>query len=146
MAKAFLVHGEEVFLKINEDSELAKLPIREMPEFSKAAGEKIDITCLNDTVMKSVEGITDYSSNELSFKMLYTPALFDKLDKLGEGQDGEDGEKADNVYVVTLSCGSTFTLEGTHTVTYHGGGMNTAAEMSIVIALSKAPVFKVKGN
>ena len=43
---AIAVHGEEVKLVINGD---VTLNLREIPEFSKPAKEKIETTCLNDT-------------------------------------------------------------------------------------------------
>lgn len=139
---AYAVHGKEVQLTINGGEAIF---LREMPEFAKPSKEKIDITCLNDEGMKHMDGIADFSSNELAFKALYDPELFDTLDKNGDAQVGEDGEITPNEYVITLSCGSTFTLKGTHSVTYHGGGLNTAAEMSIVVTLAEAPKFGKKG-
>lgn len=133
---AIAVHGDQVKLMVND----ILVNIREIPEFSRPAKEKIDVTCLHDDEFKYIAGIGD-SINELSFKTLYSAELYNQLLAIEDGK--EDGK--DNVYVLTLSDESTFTFEGQHTLTYHGGGVNTAAEMSIVISLSKAPEFKAKG-
>lgn len=135
---AIAVHGEEVKLVINEDSQ-NPIYLREIPEFSKPAKEKIETTCLNDTEKTYIAGIGD-SISELAFKTLYSAALYQTLEALEDGK--EDG--TDNKYVLTLSDESTFEFEGKHTVTYHGGGVNTVAEMSITVSLSKAPEFKTK--
>lgn len=130
---AIAVHGEEVKLVINGD---VTLNLREIPEFSKPAKEKIETTCLNDKEKKYIAGIGDMIS-ELSFKTLYDATQYQALEAIEDGKDG-----ADNAYVLTLSDGATFSFEGKHTVTYHGGGVNTVAEMSIVVSLSEAPEFK----
>ena len=132
---AIAVHGEEVKLVINGESGVA-LNLREIPEFSKPAKEKIETTCLNDTEKTYIAGIGDMIS-ELTFKTLYSAADYQALEAIEDGNEG-----VDNQYVLTLSDGATFSFEGKHTVTYHGGGVNTVAEMSIVVSLSKAPEFK----
>lgn len=130
---AIAVHGEEVKLMINGSQEVL---LREIPEFSKPAKEKIETTCLNDTEKTYIAGIGDMIS-ELTFKTLYSAELYQALEAIEDGNSGED-----NQYVLTISGGATFSFEGKHTVTYHGGGVNTVAEMSIVVSLSKAPEFK----
>ena len=132
---AIAVHGEEVKLMINGTQEVL---LREIPEFSKPAKEKLETTCLNDTEKKYIAGIGD-SISELTFKTLYSASLYQALEAIEDGT----GE-GDNTYVLTLSDESTFSFEGKHAVTYHGGGVNTVAEMSIVVSLSKAPEFKTK--
>lgn len=134
---AIAVHGEEVKLVINSN---VTLNLREIPEFSKPAKEKIETTCLNDTEKTYIAGIGDMIS-ELTFKTLYEASQYQTLEAIEDGKDG-----ADNAYVLTLSDGSTFSFEGKHTVTYHGGGVNTVAEMSIIVSLSEAPVFAPKAN
>lgn len=129
---AIAVHGNEVKLTVNGTEVL----LREIPEFSKPAKEKIETTCLNDREKQYIAGIGDMIS-ELSFKTLYSAELYQTLEGMEDGNDG-----ADNKYILTLSDGATFSFEGKHTVTYHGGGVNTVAEMSIVVSLSKAPEFK----
>ena len=137
---AIAVHGEEVKLIINEDTQ-NPIFLREIPEFSKPAKEKIETTCLNDTEKTYIAGIGD-SISELAFKTLYSATLYQTLEGLEDGKS--DG--SDNKYVLTLSDESTFSFEGKHTVTYHGGGVNTVAEMSITVSLSKAPEFAPKSN
>jgi hypothetical protein len=132
---AIAVHGEEVKLVINGESGVT-LNLREIPEFSKPAKEKIETTCLNDTEKTYIAGIGDMIS-ELTFKTLYSAEQYQALEAIEDGSNGED-----NQYVLTISGGATFSFEGKHTVTYHGGGVNTVAEMSIVVSLSKAPEFK----
>ena len=132
---AIAVHGAEVKLMINGETGI-KLNLREIPEFSKPAKEKIETTCLNDTEKTYIAGIGDMIS-ELTFKTLYSAEQYQALEAIEDGKDG-----ADNQYVLTLSDGATFSFEGKHTVTYHGGGVNTVAEMSIVVSLSEAPEFK----
>jgi hypothetical protein len=133
---AIAVHGEEVKLMINGTQEVL---LREIPEFSKPAKEKIETTCLNDTEKTYIAGIGD-SISELTFKTLYSAELYQALEAIENGNGDSD-----NAYVLTISGGATFSFEGKHTVTYHGGGVNTVAEMSIVVSLSKAPEFKA-GN
>ena len=130
---AIAVHGTEVKLMINGSQEVL---LREIPEFSKPAKEKLETTCLHDTEKTYIAGIGD-SISELTFKTLYSAELYQALEGIEDGV-----EDADNAYVLTLSDGSTFSFEGKHTVTYHGGGVNTVAEMSIVVSISKAPEFK----
>lgn len=131
--KGMAVHGEDVKLTVGS----TVVYLREVPEFSKPAKEKIDVTCLNDKEMRYIAGIGD-SISELTFKTLYDTTLYQTLAGLENG----DSEGNDNKYVLTLSDGCRFEFEGKHTMTYHGGGLNTAAEMSIVISLSSAPAFK----
>ena len=135
---AIAVHGEEVKLVINGTTGVS-LNLREIPEFSKPAKEKIETTCLNDTEKTYIAGIGDMIS-ELTFKTLYSASQYQALEAIEDGK--EDGQ--DNEYVLTLSDKSTFTFKGKHAVTYHGGGVNTVAEMSIVVSLSEAPVFAAK--
>ena len=132
---AIAVHGAEVKLVINGTQEVL---LREIPEFSKPAKEKIETTCLNDSEKQYIAGIGDMIS-ELAFKTLYDAAQYQALEAIEDGNNGED-----NKYVLTLSDESTFSFEGKHTVTYHGGGVNTVAEMSITVSLSKAPEFAPK--
>ena len=133
---AIAVHGQDVKLMVND----LAVEIREIPEFARPAKEKIDVTCLNNDEFKYIAGIGD-SINELTFKTLYSAKMYQDLLAIEDGNEGQD-----NKYVLTLSDGSTFSFEGQHTLTYHGGGVNTAAEMSIVISLSKAPEFAAKGE
>ena len=139
---AIAVHGTEVKLMINGSQEVL---LREIPEFSKPAKEKIETTCLQDTEKQYIAGIGDMIS-ELTFKTLYSAAQYQALEALEDGK--EDGK--DNEYVLTLSDGSTFTFEGKHTVTYHGGGVNTAAEMTLTVTISSKdgedPVKFTAGN
>ena len=137
---AIAVHGDEVKLVINKtnDNDGITVLLREIPEFSKPAKEKLETTCLNDSEKTYIAGIGD-SISELAFKTLYSATQYQTLEAIEDGKDGKD-----NTYVLTLSDESTFSFEGKHTVTYHGGGVNTVAEMSITVSLSKAPEFKAK--
>ncbi len=128
---AILVNSEEVKFKYGvsaADTEIVGL--REIPEFAKPAKEKVDVTCMADTEKKYIAGIGDAIS-ELTFKFLYDKEVFATLDKLEGVQKCE----------LTLSDGSKFTFAGEFTMTYHGGGVNTAADMSVVIAITEAPEF-----
>ena len=128
---AILVNSEEVkFQYGTEDASTEIVGLREIPEFSKPAKEKVEITCLVDQEKKYIAGIGD-SISELTFKFLYDKTVFATLDAL------EGVQKCK----LTLSDGSTFEFAGEFAMTYHGGGVNTAAEMSVVIAITEAPVF-----
>lgn len=137
---AIAVHGENVMLKVND----TEVVLRELPEFSKPAKEKLETTCLNDKEKTYIAGIGD-SISELTFKTLYDKALYTTLEAIQDGaKTGEDGNLQGvkyNEYVVTLSDGATFSFKGVHTLTYHGGSVNTVAEMSLVISIVEAPVF-----
>lgn len=137
---AIAVHGLDVKFTMNS-TEIAGL--REIPEFNKPAKETIDVTCLADDKKKYIPGLAD-SVSELTFKFLYSADLFTSMEAAEEGtQSGEDGAKY-NSYVLTLSDGSTFSFKGQHVTIYHGGGVNTAAEMSITVSLSEPPTFDAK--
>lgn len=125
-----LVHGESVKFTCG-GKEIAGL--REIPEFSKPAKEKVDITCLTDTEKQYLAGIGD-SVSELTFKFLYDAAVYAELDAKQDTQEFE----------LVLSDGSKFTFEGKMAMTYHGGGVNTASEMSIVVTVEGSPVFTAK--
>ena len=128
---AIAVHSTEVSFKYGAEAASTEVVgLREIPEFSKPAKENIDVTCLTDTEKKYIAGIGDAIS-ELTFKFLYDKDTFATLDKLVGVQKCE----------LTLSDGSKFEFAGEFSMTYHGGGVNTAAEMSIVISISEAPVF-----
>jgi hypothetical protein len=122
---AHLVHGTGVKFEYNG----TEIPgLREIPEFSKPAKEKVEITCLTDTEKKYLAGIGD-SVSELTFKFLYDADIFNTLNNIVEDQD----------CVLTLSDGSKFEFTGGFSMTYHGGGVNTAAEMSLVVTISGEP-------
>lgn len=126
-----LIHGTGVKFQYgasSADTEIAGL--REIPEFSKPAKEKVEITCLVDTEKQYLAGIGD-SVSELTFKFLYVAETYATLDAI------QDTQKCK----LTLSDGSTFEFEGKFAMTYHGGGVNTAAEMSLVVTLEGSPVF-----
>ena len=128
---AIAVNGSEVKFKYGADSATTEVVgLREIPEFAKPAKETIDVTAMNDTEKKYIPGIGD-SINELTFKFLYDATTFNTLNSLTGNQKCE----------LTLSDGSKFAFAGEFSMTYHGGGVNTAAEMSIVISISEAPVF-----
>ena len=84
---AIAVHGAEVKLMINGTQEVL---LREIPEFSKPAKEKIETTCLNDSEKTYIAGIGDMIS-ELTFKTLYSAADYQALEAIEDGKDGENG-------------------------------------------------------
>lgn len=126
-----LVHGTEVkFMYGAETANTEIVGLREIPEFSKPAKEKVEITCLTDTEKQYLAGIGD-SVSELTFKFLYEAATYATLDAI------QDTQKCKLV----LSDGSSFEFEGKFAMTYHGGGVNTASEMSLVVTVEGSPVF-----
>lgn len=128
---AIAVHGAGVKFQYGAETASTEIVgLMEIPEFAKPGKETIEVTCLTDKEKKYIPGIGD-SINELTFKFLYDAKTFDTLNKL------EGVQKC----LLTLSDGSTFAFSGEFAMTYHGGGVNTAAEMSIVIAIEEAPVF-----
>lgn len=128
---AIAVHGTGVSFKYGAESASTEVVgLMEIPEFAKPAKETIEVTCLTDTEKQYIAGIGD-SINELTFKFLYDATTFNTLNNLSGNQKCE----------LTLSDGSKFEFEGEFAMTYHGGGVNTAAEMSIVISLNVAPTF-----
>lgn len=130
---AIAVHGLNVKFTM-DNTEIEGL--REIPEFNKPAKETIDVTCLADDKKKYIPGLAD-SVSELTFKFLYSAELFSQM---------VGAETASHTYALTLSDGYTFTMKGEHVTIYHGGGVNTAAEMSITITLEDAPVFAPGGK
>ena len=127
-----LVHGEEVKFMYGATSATTEIRgLREIPEFSKPAREKVEITCLTDTEKKYLAGLGD-SVSELAFKFLYEASTFATLDALTEDQKCK----------LVLSDGSSFEFAGKFAMTYHGGGTNTAAEMTLTVTISgEPPVF-----
>ena len=127
-----LVHGEDVKFMYGASSATTEIAgLREIPEFSKPAREKVEITCLADTEKKYLAGLGD-SVSELAFKFLYEKDTFDTLNKLTEDQKCK----------LVLSDGSSFEFAGKFAMSYNGGGVNTAAEMTLTITVSgEPPVF-----
>lgn len=133
---AILVNSEQVkFMYGENDATTEIVGLREIPEFAKPAKENVDVTCLADTEKKYIPGIGD-SISELTFKFLYDADTFATLNALETVQKCK----------LILSDESTFTFSGKFSMTYHGGGVNAAAEMSIVVSIEDAPEFAKKGN
>lgn len=128
-----LVHGEDVKFMYGAASATTEIRgLREIPEFSKPAREKVEITCLADTEKKYLAGLGD-SVSELAFKFLYEKETFATLNALTEDQKCK----------LVLSDGSSFEFAGKFAMSYNGGGVNTAAEMTLTITISgEPPVFK----
>ena len=126
-----LIHGEVVKFQYGaSEANTEIVGLREIPEFSKPAREKVEITCLTDTEKQYLAGIGD-SVSELTFKFLYVAETFATLDAIDDTQKCK----------LTLSDGSSFEFEGKFAMTYHGGGVNTASEMSLVVTVEGSPVF-----
>lgn len=124
-----LVHGEEVKFMYGATSPTTEIQgLREIPEFSKPAREKVEITCLTDTEKKYLAGLGD-SVSELAFKFLYEKGTFATLDALTEDQKCK----------LVLSDGSSFEFTGKFAMSYNGGGVNTAAEMTLTVTISGEP-------
>lgn len=124
-----LVHGEEVKFMYGATSPTTEIAgLREIPEFSKPAREKVEITCLTDTEKKYLAGLGD-SVSELAFKFLYEKGTFATLDALTEDQKCK----------LVLSDGSSFEFTGKFAMSYNGGGVNTAAEMTLTVTISGEP-------
>ena len=68
----------------------------------------------------------------MDFKFYYNAETFATIKALGNEQQKIE---------VTLSDGAKFTFDGTMSVKYDGGGINTAATMTVTVTLASDLVF-----
>ena len=95
-------------------------------------GENVKFMYGASSATTEIAGLGD-SVSELAFKFLYEKGTFDTLNKLTEDQKCK----------LVLSDGSSFEFAGKFAMSYNGGGVNTAAEMTLTITISgEPPVFK----
>lgn len=127
---AILVHGQACSFKYGAES--AATPIAElieMPEFG-GAPEVVDTTHLTSAIKTGIAGLQDPGS--MDFKFYYNAETFATIKGLGNAQQKIE---------VTLSDGAKFTFDGTMSVKYDGGGINTAATMTVTVTLASDLVF-----
>lgn len=102
-------------------TEVATIDIKSFPDLG-AAPAAIDVTTLNDKVQKFIPGVKALAAME--FVANYTKEEFSKV---------QDEEGAECLYAVTFGDATSFTFEGTHSVTVAGAGLNAAVDMKITV-------------
>ena len=131
---AILVHGSKCSFKYGKDSAATQIAeLIEMPEFG-AAQEVVDTTHLTSGIKTGMAGMQDPGS--MDFKFYYNAETFATIKGLGN-----ELQKIE----VTLSDGATFAFDGTMSIKYDGGGINTAATMTVSVTLASELVYTKPG-
>ena len=127
---AILVHGSKCKFEYGAESAATAIAeLIEMPEFG-GAPEVVDTTHLTSGIKTGIAGMQDPGS--MDFKFYYVASVFSTIKGLGD---------AKQKIKVTLSDGATFEFEGTMSIKYDGGGINTAATMTISVTLASDLTF-----
>ena len=107
--------------------------LQEIPELG-GDPEQIDVTCLSDTVKRSIPGVQDLG--DLAFTFLYSKANYLAL-------TGASGLKSDVVYSwkVEFSDGLAATFTAIPNVKLSGGSVNAAVNFTINMSLQSAITF-----
>lgn len=122
---AILVNSAKCAFKYGATSATTAIAdLIEMPEFG-GAPETVDTTHLASTIKTSIAGLADPGS--MDFKFYYNAETFVAVKGLGNKEQAIE---------VTLSDGAKFTFKGCMSVKYDGGGVNTAATMTVTVTLS----------
>lgn len=108
--------------------------LQEIPELG-GDPEKIDVTCLSDTVKRSIPGVQDLG--DLAFKFLYSKTNYTAL------TSATTGLSATTVYSwkVEFSDTLTATFTAIPNVKLGGGGINAALNFTINMSLQSAITF-----
>ena len=129
---AILVHGASCSFKYGAESAATQIEeLIEMPEFG-GSPEVVDTTHLTSAIKTGIAGLQDPGA--MDFKFYYNAETFAAIKALGNAQQKVE---------VTLSDGAKFTFEGTMAIKYDGGGINTAATMTITVTLASDLEFSV---
>lgn len=105
--------------------------LQEIPELGNTAKEKIEVTVLDDTAKKYIDGLGD-TAQDLEFKFLYDETQFLALDAI----------TTDTEWKVTLpSSGLEATFSGTPSVKLDGVGTNAAFTYTLTVSLSSIIAF-----
>lgn len=97
--------------------------------------EKVDVTTLDDSAKKYIEGIKDYG--DLQFKFIYDESQFNTL-------NGFSGSKDWQVTLPTTSSQATAikaTFSGAPSVAIESAGVNAAITYTLTITLDSAITF-----
>ena len=130
---AILVHGADCAFKYGKESAATQIEeLIEMPEFG-GAPEVVDTTHLNSSIKTGIAGLQDPGS--MDFKFYYNATTFKAVKDLGN-----EVQKIQ----VTLSDGASFSFDGTMSIKYDGGGINTAATMTVTVTLASDLTFAQK--
>ena len=122
---AILVHGSKCAFKYGAESATTQIEeLIEMPEFG-GAPEVVDTTHLTSGIKTGIAGMQDPGS--MDFKFYYNADVFATIKELGNAQQKIE---------VTLSDGAVFKFDGSMSIKYDGGGINTAATMTISVTLA----------
>ena len=106
--------------------------LKEVPEIG-VEPEKVDNTCLSDTVKQYENGIGDAGDLEYKFKYVNSAAT-DSYRVLRKAQ--EDGDVLD--FQEKLPDGTTFSFTAQPSVKLGGGGVNGAIEFTLKMALQSS--------
>lgn len=127
---AILVHGAKCSFKYGKDSAATAIEeLIEMPEFG-GSPEVVDTTHLTSAIKTGIAGLQDPGS--MDFKFYYNAETFSTVKGLGNAVQKIE---------VTLSDGAKFTFDGTMSIKYDGGGINTAATMTVTVTLASDLTF-----
>lgn len=130
---AILVHGASCKFEYGETTASSAIAeLIEMPEFG-GAPEVVDTTHLTSAIKTGIAGLQDPGS--MDFKFYYNATTFATVKGLGN--------KVQKIKV-TLSDESSFSFDGTMSIKYDGGGINTAATMTITVTLASDLTFAQK--
>ena len=132
---AILVHGSKCSFKYGETTASTAIDeLIEMPEFG-GAPELVDTTHLTSANKTGIAGLQDPGS--MDFKFYYNGTTFDTIKKLGDKQQKIE---------VMLSDGAKFAFDGSMSIKYDGGGINTAATMTITVTVASNMEFTPAGG
>lgn len=106
--------------------------LKEIPELG-ADPEKVENTCLTDTIMQYELGIGDPGDMAFRFKLVNAAAT-DSYRILR----GLESAGSTNEYKLTLADGTTYTFSAQVALKVQGGGVNTAMDFTANLALQSA--------
>ena len=126
---AILVHGQACKFEYGASTaSTAIAELIEMPEFG-GAPEVVDTTHLTSAIKTGIAGLQDPGS--MDFKFYYDATVFAAIKAIENAEVKEE----QNIKV-TLSDGASFEFKGYMAIKYDGGGVNTAATMTVTVTLS----------
>ena len=106
--------------------------LKEIPDLG-ADPEKVENTCLTDTLMQYELGIGDPGDMAFRFKLVNSAAT-DSYRILR----GLETAGSTNSYQLTLADGTTYTFDAQVALKVNGGGVNTAMDFTANLALQSA--------
>ncbi len=106
--------------------------LKEIPDIGMSP-EKVDNTCLTDTIMQYELGIGDPGDMGFRFKLVNSAAT-DSYRILR----GLETAGSTNSYQLELADGTTYTFDAQVAIQVNGGGVNTALDFTANLALQSA--------